>query len=44
MTDISTTSILAGITGTFAVSVLIDLLLSRKVVTIDLVTSLKAVE
>lgn len=44
LTDISTTSILAGITGTFAVSVLIDLLLSRKVATIDLVTSLKAVE
>ena len=44
LTDISLISIVVGITGTFAVSVVINLLLSRKVGEIDMITSLKAVE
>jgi putative ABC transport system permease protein len=44
LTNISLISIVVGITGTFAVSVLINLLLSRKVTGIDMITSLKAVE
>lgn len=44
LTDISLTSILISIAGTFAVSVSINLLMSRKVAEIDMIASLKAVE
>ncbi|HEY8343722.1 MAG TPA: FtsX-like permease family protein, partial [Bacillota bacterium] len=44
LTGISLGSISVAIAGTFAVSALINMFLSRKVAGIDMITSLKAVE